>query len=256
MMNLRLHTVLTLALALLAISAYATPAINLGTAAHFGLLGGAGVTNNAVPGSGTVINGDVGSAPTPSVTGFPTGIVNGTLYTVADDATAQAHTDLIAAYNAAAGATATSATDLTGTNLGTLTLGPGVYFCSSSAQLTGDLTLDAGLDLDPQWIFKIGSTLTTAANARVLLINGATPSDVFWQVGSSATLGADNVFAGNIMANANIALGGGTLNGRALAITEAVTISAAQTVNVPEPSSIMALGMMLTSAAVLLKRKK
>jgi hypothetical protein len=246
---LKRHFVFLVLLSLLAVSAHAAT-IDLGTAANFGVLGGSGVT---CADAATVINGDVGSAPTPAVTGITPVMVNGILYLAADDATAKAHLDLIAAYDAAAAATPTGT--LAGAELGSLTLGPGVYSFSSLG-LTGNLTLDGGSDPDPRWIFQSGSTLITAADATVSFINGG-PSDVFWQVGSSATLGANNAFAGNIMAYANIALGGGTLNGRALAITEAVTIGSAETVNaVPEPSGIMALGMMLIPAAALLRKKK
>lgn len=239
-------------LVLLAVSAYATP-VNLGTAANFGLLAGSTITNSG----SSVINGDVGVSPGSAVTGFgPPVVLNGTLH-LADAVAGQAQTDLTTAYNAAAGATPTN--DLTGFDLGVYNagvLGPGVYYFGSSAGLTGNLTLNGGGDPNAQWIFQIGSTLTTATGSNVALINAATKDNVFWQVTSSATIG-EGVFAGNIMALASISLGGGTLNGRALARNAAVTISKAETVNaVPEPSSIMALGMMLTSAAVLFRRKK
>ena len=248
------YIVLLLLLSLLVVNAYATP-INLGTAANFGLLAGSTITNTG----SSVINGDVGSYPTPAVTGFPPGIVNGTLYTAANAAVFQAQLDLAAAYDEAASAIPTM--DLSGTDLGFYNadspLGPGVYFFSSSAFLTGNLTLKGTDAINPQWIFQIGSTLTTATGSSVALID-ATKDQVFWQIGSStATLGTNSVFAGNIMALTSITLNGGTLHGRALARNGAVTIISEETVNaVPEPSSIMALGMMLTSAAALLRRKK
>ncbi len=248
------------ALVLLAVSAHATP-INLGTAGSFGLLAGSGITNAV---SGTVITGDVGSSPTSAVTGLTSGMVNGNLYTTADPATSQAQSDLTVAYNTAAGATPT--VTLTGTDLGFYNaanpLSPGVYFYSSSAALTGNLTLDGGGDPNAQWIFQVGSTLTTAADSTIALINGATNNAVFWQVGSSATIGANNAFAGNIMALQNITLNGGTLDGRALARNGAITMSSAETVNnggaspVPEPSGIMALGMMIIPAVAFFRRKK
>jgi len=240
-------------LTLLAVNSYATP-VNMGTAAHFGLLAGTTVTNIG----SSKIKGHVGVAPGSAVTGFTPDMVDGTLYLATDAATLLAQNDLIDAYNQAAGAL--SPTVLTGQDLGAYNfgvLGPGVYFFSTQAQLTGDLTLDGQNNSDAQWIFQIGTELTTAPHSKVKLKNGATSSNVFWQVGSSATIGTDNDFAGNIMALTSISLNGGTLDGRALARNGAVTISAAQTVNaVPEPSGIMALGMMLTSAAVWFRRKK
>jgi len=230
-----------LSLSLVAVNACAAP-INLGTAAPFGLLGGSGVTN-AVP--GTVVQGNVGSAPTPAITGFPPGVVVGTLYTTPNAVTAQAQSDLTAAYLAAAGAPCPPTHALTGIDLGTFTaanpLLPGVYCFSSSAFLTGTLALDAQGDPTAQWIFQIGSTLITATNANVLLLNGASPCNVFWQVGESATIQTNTDFVGNIMALTSITLNGGTLEGRALARNGAVTISGSQFVNsvcVPSPPCV------------------
>ncbi len=200
--------------------------VNLGTAANFGLLAGSGITNAS---GGTSITGDVGSSPTPAVTGLIASQVHGTLYTSPSAATAQAQADLTVAYNQAAGATCN--TDMTGTDLGGLTLVPGVYCFSSSAELTGTLTLDGQGNTNAQWIFQIGSTLTTATNSTVALINGASKCNVFWQIGSSATIQTNNTFVGNIMALTSITLDGGILNGRALARNGAVTIAAQETVN-------------------------
>jgi len=223
------RTTLVLVL-LLASSGFAkTPganvAINLGTATNFGLLAGSGITNAS---AATFITGDVGSSPTPTVTGLTASQVNGTLYTASNPATAQAQADLIVGYNEAAGAPC--GTDLTGTDLGGLTLVPGVYCFSSSAQLTGTLTLDGQGIANAQWVFQIGSTLTTATNSTVALINGALNCNVFWQIGSSATIQTGNTFVGNIMALTSITLDGGILNGRALARNGAVTISSQETV--------------------------
>ncbi|MBA3914129.1 MAG: DUF3494 domain-containing protein [Acidobacteriales bacterium] len=200
-------------------------AINLGTATNFGLLAGSGITNASAQ---TTITGDVGSSPNPAVTGLTASQVNGTLYTAPDPATDQAQLDLTVAYDEAAGAPC--GTVLTGTDLGGLTLVPGVYCFSSSAQLTGTLTLDGQGDPNAQWVFQIGSTLTTATDSSVLLINGGAICNVYWQIGSSATLGTNTTFVGNILALTSITLNGGTLNGRALARNGAVTISAAETV--------------------------
>jgi hypothetical protein len=199
--------------------------INLGTATNFGLLAGSGITNAS---SATFITGDVGSSPTPTVTGLTASQVNGTLYTTSNPATAQAQVDLTVGYNEAAGAVC--GTDLTGKDLGGLTLVPGVYCFSSSALLTGTLTLDGQGNANAQWVFQIGSTLTTATNSTVSLINGAVNCNVFWQIGSSATIQTGNTFVGNIMALTSITLDGGILNGRALASNGAVTISTQETV--------------------------
>lgn len=175
-----------------------------------------------------------------SVTGFPPGIVVGTLYTTANAVTAQAQSDLTAAYLVAAGAPCPPTHNLTGIDLGTFNAGnsltPGVYCFSSSAGLTGNLTLDGQGDPNSQWVFQIGSSLTTATNATVSFINGASPCNVFWQVGSSATIQTNNVFGGTIMALTSITLNGGTLNGRALARNGAVTIAAAEFVNTACPA--------------------
>jgi hypothetical protein len=229
-MKITLRTTLVLVV-LFALSAFANStgasvAINLGTAANFGVLAGSGITNAS---SATSIIGDVGSAPTPTVTGLIATQVQGTLYTASNPATTQAQTDLTAAYNQAAGATC--GTDMTGTDLGGLTLAPGVYCFSSSAGLTGTLTLDGQGNANAQWVFQIGSTLTTATNSSVVLINGAVNCNVFWQVGSSATIQTGNTFVGNILALTSITLDGGTLNGKALARNGAVTISSQETVN-------------------------
>jgi hypothetical protein len=199
----------------------------------------------------------MGSSPTPEVTGIGPGgpgiVKNGTLHAAANSVTAKAHTDLHDAYNAAKNAPG----GVTGPpDLGHATLTPGVYTYSSEAPWTsGDLTLDAEGDTDAQWIFQIGSTLITPGGANVVLTNGASPDHVFWQIGSSATIGGTNTFAGNILAQESISLGGGTLYGRALAIDGAVTISAAETVNVPEPCTILLLASGLAGLLASKKRR-
>ncbi len=196
----------------------AATAPGLGTAASFAVLGGSAVTNTGP----SIVDGDLGVSPGTAISGFPPGIVNGATH-AADAVALQAQTDVTTAYNNLAGQPCTM--DLTGTDLGSRTLIPGVYCFSSSAQLTGQLTLDAQGNSAAVWIFQIGSTLTTASNASVLMINGGNVCNVFWQVGSSATLGTGTTFVGNILALASITLATGTnVSGRALARTAAVTM--------------------------------
>ena len=156
--------------------------ISLGTSQAFAVLGGSTVTNTGA----TTITGEVGVSPGSSVTGFPPGIVTGGTIHTADAVAGQAQTDLTTAYNAAAGTACTM--DLTGQDLGGLTLTPGVYCFSTSAGLTGTLTLNMQGNPNSFFLFKIGSTLTTASGSSIALINpgGATcPPNLFWHVGSS-----------------------------------------------------------------------
>ena len=194
--------------------------ISLGTAESFGVLGGSAVTNTGA----SVITGNLGVSPGTAVTGFPPGIVTppSTIHS-ADAVAAQAQIDLTTAYNAII-ATPTLV-DLTGQDLGGLTLTPGVYGFASSAQLTGPLTLNALGNPNAVFIFKIGSTLTTASGSSVLVINGGSNCNVFWQVGSSATLGTTTAFVGNILALTSITLTtGANVDGRVLARNGAVTL--------------------------------
>lgn len=194
----------------------------LGTAQSFAVLGASTVTNTG----STVVTGDLGVSPGITVVGFPPGIVNGNIH--AGDATAaQAQVDALTAYNFLAGQPAN--TNLSGIDLGGLTLGPGVYRFNSSAQLTGTLTLDAQGDPNAVFIFQTGSTLTTASSSSVVLKNGAVACNVFFQVGSSATLGTGTQFLGSIFANASDHLTTGTsLSGRVFALNGAVTLDTNQ----------------------------
>ena len=190
----------------------------LGAASSFAVLGGSTVTSTGL----TTVTGDLGVSPGTTITGFGPGIVTGTIH-AGDAVAAQAQSDLTTAYNALAGLPCN--TDLTGQDLGGKTLAPGVYCFSSSAQLTGNLVLDAQGNANAVFVFQIGSTITTATNSSVAMINGGRACNVFWQVGSSATLGTGTVFAGNILAYASITLTTGVaLSGRALARTGAVTM--------------------------------
>jgi uncharacterized repeat protein (TIGR01451 family) len=196
-------------------SAAAAP--TLGTEQSFAVLGGSTVTNTGT----SVITGNLGLSPGTSITGFPPGIVTGETH--ATDAVAlQAQTDTTATYIDLAG----QACDTTiSADLGGRTLTPGVYCSGSSMGLTGALTLDAGGDPSAAWVFQMGSTLTTAVNSSVVLTNGADACNVFWQVGSSATLGTTTSFVGNIFALTSITLNNGaSVSGRVLARNGAVTL--------------------------------
>ncbi|MFD9561033.1 ice-binding family protein [Streptomyces sp. NPDC059994] len=202
-------------------NAVASPVL-LGTAASFGVLAGATVTNTGP----TVVNGlHVGVSPGAAITGFQTsdggpGIVTppGVLHR-ADAVAGQAKTDLNTAYNQAAGQTMTDATYNDAPHeFGGQTLTPGLYRANSSAGITGTLTLDAQGNSSAVWVFQIGSTLTTASASSVSLINGASPCNVYWQIGSSATLGTNSTFVGTILADTSItATTGAVINGRLLA---------------------------------------
>jgi len=202
-----------------AVPAAAQTAPPLGTAQSFAVLGGSTVTNTGP----SVITGDLGVSPGSAVTGFPPGsVVSGTIH-AADAVAAAAESSVTTAYNNLAGQACTQ--DLTGQDLGGKTLTAGVYCFSTSAQLTGILTLNAQGNANAVFIFKIGSTLTTASGASVLITNGGSVCNVFWQVGSSATLGTTTAFGGNILALTSITLNtGASITGRALARNGAVTL--------------------------------
>ncbi len=184
---------------LLVAPALAATLPSLGTAASFGSLAGTTVTNT----SPTHVIGDVGVSPGSAIVGFPPGTLTGVIH-AGDPVAAQAQNDVTAAYNNAAGQSCD--TNLSGQDLGGKTLVSGVYCFNVAAQLTGQLTLDGQGNANSVFIFQIGSTLTTASNASVLLINGAQACRVFWQIGSSATLGTNTGFKGNILALTSITL--------------------------------------------------
>jgi hypothetical protein len=205
----------------LAGSSQAATSVGLGTAGSFAVLAGAGVTNTGP----SVINGDLGTSPTPAVTGFggaPNGTVNGATHQ-ADALAGQAQADLTTAYNNAAGQ---GPVNTLATELGGQTLTPGVYNSESGTfGITGALTLNGQGNPDAVFIFETASTLISASASQVLMINGAQPCHLFWQVGSSATLGTDSTFAGNILALESIQLGSGvTVLGRLLARNASVTL--------------------------------
>jgi type VI secretion system secreted protein VgrG len=222
------------AIAGLAVATGPGPAtIDLGSASAFAILASAGITNAGA----TVITGDIGSAPTSSVTGSPTliGTDHGS-----DSVTAAAKADLDTAYDKAVARTPGAPI---ASELGLTTIGPGVYTSTAGTfAITGDVVLDGGNDPSAVFIFQMVTTLGTAAGSRVILVNEAQACNIFWQVGSSATLGANSIMQGNILAFTSITVGAGTtIDGSALARGATVTldtnhVTVATCAPVPTPS--------------------
>jgi len=206
-----------LILSVLAVNAHAQGI--LGTAGSFAVLGASTVTNTGP----TVLNGDLGVYAGSSITGFPPGIVNGTIHQT-DAVAQQAQSDATTAYNTMMSLSSTG-TDLSGHDLGGATLGAGVYNFSSSAQLTGALTLDF-TGSNQTIVIDIGSTLTTASGSSVTIVGGNSTDSVYWVVGSSATLGTTTSFMGNIISLASDTLNTGATDtcGSVIARTGAVTL--------------------------------
>jgi hypothetical protein len=195
--------------------------VDLGSAAGFAVLAGSTVTNTGA----TTVTGDLGVSPGAAVTGFTPGILVGTQH-AGDSVAADAIANVTTAYNDAAGRTLCPVA--VAGNLGGMTLTPGLYKSTSSLEISsGDLTLDAQGDANAVFIFQIATTLDVSAGLHVILAGGAKASHIFWQVGTSATLGVNCVFIGTILADQSIAFGtGATLEGRALARIGAVTLDA------------------------------
>ena len=199
----------------------------LGTAATYGILAGSTVTCAGAPGT---INADVGVWPGSTTTGFPPCTITGATH-LADATANTAQNDLTTAYNALAGlACGTTIT----ADLGGTTLAPGVYCSTSSVGVTGTVTLNGQGNANALFVIQAASTLTTGTNAAVALINGAQAKNVYWQVGSSATLGTGTTFRGNVVALTSITLvNGATMLGRALARNGAVSLGTNNSITLP-----------------------
>ena len=221
----------------------------LGTADTFSVLAGSTVTSTGP----TILWGNMGVSPGSSITGFPPGTLNGTKY-LGDAVATLALADANAAYTTLAGEAPNQ--NLTGQDLGGLTLLAGVYHFDSSAFLTGNLILDAQGDPNALFDFQIGSTLISASNSSVQVINAGDGRNVYWQVGSSATLGTDSAFAGRIIALASVTMNtNASLNhGSADALTGAITLDS-NLVVVPEPGTTLTCSVGLLALASLRRRR-
>ncbi len=201
--------------------------VSMAGASTLAVLAGSAISSTGA----TNITGDMGLSPGTSVGGFPPGILVGTQH-VNDAIATQAKLDLTAAYNDAAGRTCTDIVTLSG-NIGGLTLTPGLYKSTSSLAISsGDLTFNANGNASAVFIIQIASTLTTTSGRKVFLTGGALASNIFWQVGSSATFGTTSVFKGTVMAMQSVTFNtGSSLTGRALARTGAVVMAGNTIVN-------------------------
>jgi Ice-binding-like len=213
----------------------AASVVSLGEAENVAVLGSSTVTNTGP----TIVTGNVAlSSPGVSITGFfPPGVIlDGSIH-IGDALANQAHTDAAIAYGQLIGETFT--TDLSGQNLGGMILTPGIYHFNTSAQLTGTLTLNTLGDPNATFHFQIGSTLTTDPASMIAFLNGSS-TNIFWQVGTSATIDVNSVFYGNVLADQSITVNSGAaIIGRLIAINAAVTLDTdiITAPVIPEPST-------------------
>jgi hypothetical protein len=224
-----LATSIVLAFANAAFAVSPTP-VGLGSTSNFAVLAGAGITNTGTTTVSGTAGGDMGSHPTPAFTGADDVTTTGTKYVAAEEIVELAKADLVTAYDDAAGRTPVTIIE---TELGGETLIPGVYASTSGTfGLTGTLTLDGEGDPNAVFIFQMASTLITATDSNIVLINDAQACNVFWQVGSSATCGTDSSFVGHVFALTDIdALTGATFNGQLLARNGSVDLQGNTIVN-------------------------
>jgi len=242
----RLNEIIASAIAILSLLTVSTDAqgqaVSLGAAENFTIVSSQGVTNSGL----TVITGNVALSPLTTITGFSFstppggGVITGSVH-YADALAGQAQANALTAFNTLAGLAYIPANNKTGLDLGGMTLAPGVYHFDTSVGLTGNLTLATGADPNAVFVFQIGSTLTAAVGSSITVTGAGAGSDpnVFWQVGSSATLNTGSLFNGNILALASVSLGmGSTLtDGRAIALNGAVTLLANDLSAPPLPPS-------------------
>jgi hypothetical protein len=208
---------LLVALGLVATASAASVAVPLGTSDSFSVLAGSGITNTGP----TTVSGDIGTFPTTSISGLGSLTVGGANH-AGDAVSQQAKNDLVTAYDTAAGEGPTNPITA---DLGGHTLLPGVYNSASSMGLTGALTLNAQGDPNSVFVFQVGSAFTSASGSQINLINGAQACNVYWQIGSSATLGTGSSFIGTVLALTSITVTTGvTIDGRVLARNGAVTL--------------------------------
>lgn len=233
---------LFLILVALAILSPQASAQTLGSAENFAVLGASTVTNAGA----SQLSGSVGVSPGTAITGFPPGIItNGELHP-GDASATQAHADLATAYTEFAALDSPPANNLSDTDLGLLTLTPGVYRYDTSAVLgdNGTLTFDALDDPDARFIIQIGTTLITSSSSSVVLVNGAQARNIYFLLGTAAILGGGSSFIGNILAGTAITtVANTTVTGRLLSVTEAVTLNT----NNVHPKRGLAPGLVPTS---------
>lgn len=223
----KMNWALGLALPLVCMSVQAATISYLGSAQNFGVLAGSTITNTGT----TTIRGEIGVSPGTAIADNGAIVLNGIKH-LNDGFAQQAQIDALSAYTSLASQPFT--TNLSGQDLGSVgTLSPGIYRFNSSAQLTGTLTLDAMNDPNALFIFQIGSALTSASNSSVSLLNGSPNTGLYFQVGSSATLGTGSMFVGNILADQSITLTTAStlLSGRAIALNGAVTLDSNKITN-------------------------
>ncbi len=207
-----------------------TTAVALGNAAPFAVLAGTTVTNTGT----SQIAGSVGVSPGSAVTGFPPGLITGGSIDAANTTAQAAQASLTTAYLAAAGETPVT---VNASDLGGQTLVPGVYQNAAAMSLTGTVTLNAEGNANAVFVFLAGSTLTTAPSSSVVLTGGAQACNVFWQVGSSATIGTTTNFVGSVLATSISVQTGATISGRVLARNGQVSLEG-DTITVPTCNAV------------------